>query len=82
MMDKGGTLINTQVTPTPNNFSAYAMQLANGTTDVILTNKDPNYSITVNVARPGVHLRSHLFADDRALSHVDQVLNWRAVQSI
>ncbi len=53
LLKAGTQLLSTQVTPSPSTFSAYAVQQANGTTNFILSNKDPNNSITVSVARHG-----------------------------
>ena len=53
LLNPGAELLTTQVTPSPSTFSAYAVQQTNGTTEMILSNKDFNNSITVSVARPG-----------------------------
>jgi len=53
LLHPGAELLTTQVTPSPSTFSAYATQQTNGMTNLILSNKDPDHSITVSVARPG-----------------------------
>jgi hypothetical protein len=53
LLQPGAKLMNTQVTPGPSTFSAYAAQQTNGTTWFILSNKDPNNDITVSLTRPG-----------------------------
>jgi len=53
LLGQGGKLMTTQVTPAPSTFSAYAVQETNGTTDLILSNKDPNNDFTVGISRPG-----------------------------
>jgi hypothetical protein len=49
MLVHGGTMLSTQVTPAVGNFSAYAVAEPDGSTDLILSNKDPNNSTTVAV---------------------------------
>ncbi len=53
LLAKGGTLMTTQVSQSPASFSAYAVEETDGSTDVILSNKDPNNSVTVGVAPQG-----------------------------
>jgi hypothetical protein len=50
MLVKGGKLLTAQVTPAVSTFSAYAVQENDGSTDFILSNKDPNNSIKVGLA--------------------------------
>jgi len=50
MLVKGGTLMTTQVTPAPANFSAYAVEETDGSTDLILSNKDPVNTLAVGVS--------------------------------
>jgi hypothetical protein len=53
LLKPGAKLMTTQVTPGRSTFSAYAVQQTNGTTWLILSNKDPNNDITVSLTRPG-----------------------------
>jgi hypothetical protein len=46
---KGGTLLATQVANGPATFSAYAVAEKDGSTDLILVNKDPDNSFTASV---------------------------------
>ena len=53
LVSKGGELLSVQLTPSISTLSAYAVQQTNGTTDIILSNKDPENSVTIGVSRPG-----------------------------
>ena len=51
LLDKGGRLLSTQVSPGwVGTFSAYAVEQPDGSTDAILSNKDPDNSITVAIS--------------------------------
>jgi len=52
MLVKGGTMMNLQIAPSPTTFTAYAVLEADGSTDVIMNNKDPNDSVTVGLTPP------------------------------
>ncbi len=53
LISKGGTLMTTNVSPVSTTFSAYAVQQPDGSTDAILSNKDPDNGVTVAITPQG-----------------------------
>jgi hypothetical protein len=54
LIAKGGTLMTTEVSPSwSGTFSAYAVKQPDGSTDAILSNKDPNATVTVAISPQG-----------------------------
>ncbi len=58
MLGTGGQLMNIQIDPSPSTFAAYAVQETDGSTYLILNNKDPNNSFSVGIDRPGTTVRA------------------------
>jgi len=52
MLDKGGTVLTPQVSPSISTFSAYGVKQVDDETDVILINRNTSHSMTVRVAGP------------------------------
>ncbi len=53
LISKGGTLMTTNVSPASTTFSAYSVQQPDGSTDAILSNKDPDNGVTVAITPQG-----------------------------
>jgi len=53
LISKGGTLMTTQESPVSSTLSAYVIEQPDGSTDAILSNKDPNNTVTVAVTPQG-----------------------------